>query len=229
MFYILDKVSTVCRLAIDRNARAWPCDYAYRVWRPTKIVVDDALALCDPATVARSDLMATARVSSNFTGEIYYQKYNQQQRFYYMSKQKPDELVLFITFDSEDCSKSECSHYYIYGWICSVSDSSCTSCIFQRQRLELAFGRRPSGKHWFQGYCHDEEGLKLGDCLICNGSFWKDLEFSYWLQALYILPNNAYIIKIMQRKILLCEIKEQLLTCLIYFVTVGLAAMEFTN
>jgi len=72
------------------------------VWRPLKEpILDSPLALCDSRTVRSEDLVATDQVTRKLAGEIYYVKYNPEQRWHYLSNQKKDEVVVFKSYDSE--------------------------------------------------------------------------------------------------------------------------------
>ena len=71
-------------------------------WRPLKHVVQNApLAFCDFASVDAADLIATDRPSREYVGEVYYMKYNCDQKWYWLSQQTPDELSLFMSYDSD--------------------------------------------------------------------------------------------------------------------------------
>ncbi|RDW67050.1 hypothetical protein BP5796_09799 [Coleophoma crateriformis] len=75
------------------------------VWRPLYgKVEDDPLAICDCFTIdPDKDLVAADRISpgQEYVGEIYYVKHNEQQKWYYLSSQTPEELLAFVSFDSE--------------------------------------------------------------------------------------------------------------------------------
>jgi hypothetical protein len=83
-----------------------------RIWRPLNAVVDAPLAICDPVSVKQEDLLRVSRVTPEFTGENFYLKYNPQQTYYFFSNQKPDELTLFSSFNSDFPEKSEASPFY---------------------------------------------------------------------------------------------------------------------
>ncbi|KAI0192131.1 hypothetical protein F4808DRAFT_443267 [Astrocystis sublimbata] len=82
------------------------------LWRPLyHPVVDSALAVCDFNTVSPSDLVATDHVNSDYHSEIYYMKYNREQQWYWLREQTPDEVLMFITFDSDSGSDAKyCPH-----------------------------------------------------------------------------------------------------------------------
>ncbi|KAI1369716.1 hypothetical protein F5Y08DRAFT_291191 [Xylaria arbuscula] len=71
-------------------------------WRPIKPVDTSPMAFCDPQTVGEKDLVPTDLVSEDYDGETYSFKYNPQHRFYWLKDQQPDELCVFVTFDSLD-------------------------------------------------------------------------------------------------------------------------------
>jgi len=58
------------------------------VWRPEIPVGQAPLAVCDNQTLRASDLLETDQVNSKYQGEIYFVKFNERQRFYYLSNQQ---------------------------------------------------------------------------------------------------------------------------------------------
>ncbi|KAK3358834.1 hypothetical protein B0T25DRAFT_77298 [Lasiosphaeria hispida] len=82
------------------DAREWRVQIV-NLWRPLyRPVVDSALALCDYRSLSPSDLVAADHVNPDYHGEIYYLKYNPKQEWYWLREQRPEEAVLFISFDS---------------------------------------------------------------------------------------------------------------------------------
>lgn len=74
----------------------------HSVWRPLCAQVDDApLAFCDPRSVDVRDLIAIDRPGADFGGEMYVLRHAEQQRWYYLSHQKPNEVFVFVTWDSD--------------------------------------------------------------------------------------------------------------------------------
>ncbi|KAI1330539.1 hypothetical protein F5Y16DRAFT_408459 [Xylariaceae sp. FL0255] len=71
-------------------------------WRPVKPIDASPLALCDAQTVDEKDLVPTDLVSEDYVGETYSFKYNPRHRFYWLKDQQPDELCVFVTFNSLD-------------------------------------------------------------------------------------------------------------------------------
>jgi hypothetical protein len=79
------------------------------VWRPIHHPVEDApLAFCDYRTISDDDLVASDRVSVQYNGEVYYLTYSDQQKWYFFSKQLPDEVAVFVSFDSDPGEDVEC-------------------------------------------------------------------------------------------------------------------------
>lgn len=78
-----------------------------RLWRPFQAVEEAPLALCDASSLGRHDLIHVARPAADFVGEVAYVKFNPDQRWYWLSDQQPDELLLFSSYDSMDSTKSE--------------------------------------------------------------------------------------------------------------------------
>lgn len=74
----------------------------FSVWRPLNGTVEDApLAFCDWSSVHVKDFIATDRPSREYVGEVYYPVYSDDQRWYWLSDQSPEELSVFLSYDSE--------------------------------------------------------------------------------------------------------------------------------
>lgn len=72
------------------------------VWRPlTNAVQDYPLAICDGSTVDRADLVEADHIRRQYMGSTMYLKHNQNQRFYYMSNQTKEDVLMFKNFDSD--------------------------------------------------------------------------------------------------------------------------------
>ena len=69
-------------------------------WMPIKTIDASPLALCDYHTLSFHDLVETDLVSEDYVGETYSVKHNPDHRFYWLSKQQPDDLCIFVVFDS---------------------------------------------------------------------------------------------------------------------------------
>ncbi|KAG5781164.1 hypothetical protein H9Q73_005188 [Fusarium xylarioides] len=79
-------------------------------WRPVNHpVANYPLAICHPATVdIEQDAIATDRVSPEFQGENYYLKFRSRHKWYWLSGQQPNELLIFVSFDSAQDSQTSC-------------------------------------------------------------------------------------------------------------------------
>jgi hypothetical protein len=81
----------------------------HSVWRPLIDAVEDwPLALCDGATVDPSDLVEADHIRRHYMGSTLYLKRNASHRFYYMSKQSKDDVVIFKNFDSDSNAQATC-------------------------------------------------------------------------------------------------------------------------
>ncbi|ETS78888.1 hypothetical protein PFICI_08741 [Pestalotiopsis fici W106-1] len=77
------------------------------IWRPIRGPVEDyPLALCDGTSVSDVDLIACDHVRRNFKGETIYPYYSPNQKWYYLSKQEKDEVLLIKMFDSDPSVKA---------------------------------------------------------------------------------------------------------------------------
>jgi hypothetical protein len=85
------------------------------VWRPIKVVESAPFALCDASTVAESDLC-----DSEVRGGLgdpnrptlygYAVSFNENQRWYYVPKMRPDEVLAFKLFDSDSSAVQWTAH-----------------------------------------------------------------------------------------------------------------------
>lgn len=80
------------------------------VWRPLVDPVEDyPLALVDARSLADDDLVDTERRAPNHVGEIQLALHSDRQRWFYYPQMRPDEVLLFRTFDSIDGGRRPCS------------------------------------------------------------------------------------------------------------------------
>ena len=71
------------------------------VWRSIGGTVNSTpLALCDASSVAPEDLVSVKRQAKDRIGEIQLPIYNPAHRWYYFPELRPDEALLFKTYDS---------------------------------------------------------------------------------------------------------------------------------
>ncbi|KAF2175459.1 hypothetical protein K469DRAFT_647092 [Zopfia rhizophila CBS 207.26] len=75
---------------------------AVNVWKPLSCPVDEwPLAVCDGTTVKPNDLVETDSIRQGSISTNYYVKHNEDQKWYFLQKQTPDEALIFKHFDSE--------------------------------------------------------------------------------------------------------------------------------
>ncbi|OAL45364.1 hypothetical protein IQ07DRAFT_684291 [Pyrenochaeta sp. DS3sAY3a] len=81
-------------------------------WKPLRYPVQDApLAVCDGSVVPPGDLVAVDLVRRTYTGETAFALPSRKFRWYYVSNQQADEVLLFKVFDSSDrCQANACPH-----------------------------------------------------------------------------------------------------------------------
>jgi hypothetical protein len=73
------------------------------LWRPiVSPLLDAPLAVCDARSVAPQDLVASDLVFRDRRGETYNLVYNPDQRWFYASAMRADEVLLLKCFDSRD-------------------------------------------------------------------------------------------------------------------------------
>ena len=66
------------------------------------------MALCDFRSVATEDLVAVDRVFPDQETQGYYLRYNSRQRFYWISHQTPEELLLMTQYDTKPGMHARC-------------------------------------------------------------------------------------------------------------------------
>lgn len=64
------------------------------------VIEDNPLGLLDPRSVKPCDILEADNITNKWEGEIFLIKHNSEQRWWYLSKQKRNELWLFVAFDS---------------------------------------------------------------------------------------------------------------------------------
>jgi len=108
----------VCRYLSDKQIQLYLRNKDWRVrvvnaWRPVSWTVGDApIAFCDYHTIDKEDLVPTDRPWKGLAREIYNIKWNSSQRWYWIRDQTPDEVTLFLNWDSSpiDGGPEFCAH-----------------------------------------------------------------------------------------------------------------------
>ena len=81
------------------------------LWRPISGPIEDhPMAVCDGQTMDATKLIETDMIRGNYTGTMLYPQYeaNSARRWYYMSEQETQDVLLFKGFDTkEDSVKCE--------------------------------------------------------------------------------------------------------------------------
>lgn len=85
------------------------------LWRPLYHTVQDRpLAVCDGSTVDQADLVRTDYVRRDDVQETMYLLHNDRQKWYYLSRQTPDDVLLIKIYDSSQDVKAISKPYYLY-------------------------------------------------------------------------------------------------------------------
>ncbi len=74
---------------------------------------DNPLAVCDARSVEVTDLIAADRIIPTRVGELYYVKYNPNQRWYWLEKMKPSEPFVMAMYDSHGGDDAKCQFWQI--------------------------------------------------------------------------------------------------------------------
>ncbi|MCJ1310491.1 hypothetical protein MMC25_004155 [Agyrium rufum] len=79
------------------------------IWRPFKSPVYDwPLAICDGRTVPAENLVEVDMVRRSYVGSNMFVLFGERCRWYYLREQRPDEVLLFKQFDSNDDAGVRC-------------------------------------------------------------------------------------------------------------------------
>lgn len=65
------------------------------------VLEDNPLAVCDARSVDPADLVISDRVLPNEYWTLYFLKHNPEQRWHWLSKQTPGELMLMLMYDTK--------------------------------------------------------------------------------------------------------------------------------
>jgi len=81
------------------------------VWKPLRLPVRDwPLAVCDASTVDLHDLVDMDVLYPNYLAENRMVHFNENQRWYWLPDQSPDEVIVFKAVDSDRMDSSPCPH-----------------------------------------------------------------------------------------------------------------------
>lgn len=84
-------------------------DQISSVWRPLNSVVQDyPLAVCAGSTVDHADLVEADHIRRQYMGSTMYLQHNPEQKFYYMSNQTSEDVLIFKNFDSDRRVPAQC-------------------------------------------------------------------------------------------------------------------------
>lgn len=78
--------------------------------------------MCDPRTVDKNDVFETDQVGPYYSGEMCYLRYNEEQRWYWLSNQTSDEVSLFVCYDTHPPSD------VLNCWCLSLKQSPASCC-----------------------------------------------------------------------------------------------------
>ncbi len=100
-------MSSECRIP----TYTFKTDESYSVWRPLIESVEDwPLAICDGSTVKQSDLVEADHIRRHYMGSTMYLMPEENQKFYYMSRQNKEDVLIFKNFDSSPDVRARCKY-----------------------------------------------------------------------------------------------------------------------
>ena len=100
-------------------------------------MIDSPLAVCDGSTVASKDCIVGDVVRRDFIGNLLWVLPNAFHKWYYLGKQRPDEVLLMKMFDSALETNAKCKT--------SRSDSKSWPLTFGKGCPHAAFSMTPTG------------------------------------------------------------------------------------
>jgi len=102
------------------------------LWRPIRGPLRDApLAVCDAASVAPEDLVASDLVYRDRVGETYAVKYNRNHRWFYVPEMQPDEALLLKCFESKTDGRARFMPHTAF------EDPTAPADVLPRESIEL--------------------------------------------------------------------------------------------
>lgn len=84
----------------------------YSAWKPlVNPVQDNPITLCDYFSTEEKDLVTIEyHPTPQYAGEYYSLRYNEAQRWYWLSNQTAEELLLFLSYDSHPTHGVKCEY-----------------------------------------------------------------------------------------------------------------------
>lgn len=79
------------------------------IWVPYGHDIEDCpLAMCDASTVRQENLLIADHITRTYIGETVYPLYDPNAKWYYLSNQSPDEVLILKIFDSDENVPARC-------------------------------------------------------------------------------------------------------------------------
>lgn len=73
------------------------------------VLEDNPLAVCDARSIDPEDLIATDRVIPVRAGEVYYLRYNKNQRWHWLENMTIEEPLVMLMFDTHSEDQANCN------------------------------------------------------------------------------------------------------------------------
>lgn len=116
------------------------------IWRPIVDVVEDVpLALCDARTTTPEDMVETDHVRKHYLGAALYLMAREKYRWYYLHRQRKDEVTLLKMFDSDPDVEAKCEYFALL-WIKSWTLIPIQTVHMHRSSIPLCRRGRLLGK-----------------------------------------------------------------------------------
>src|SRR5580698_1479026 len=102
------------------------------VWRPIRGPIESSpLAVCDAASIAPDDFVASDLIYNDKVGETYRFKYNPNHRWFYFPLQQQDEAILLKCYDSKEDGRARFTAHT------SFEDPSSPASAAPRESIEV--------------------------------------------------------------------------------------------
>jgi hypothetical protein len=97
---------------------------------------DNPLAVCDAQTVEVTDLIAADRIIPTRVGELYYVRYNPNQRWYWLERMSPSEPFVMAMYDSHGGEDAKCQFQQIQCplWLLRLNILVCPHISFENPK-----------------------------------------------------------------------------------------------
>ena len=114
-------------------------DVPLSTWRSlVPILENNPLAVCDARSIDPEDLIPTDRVVPTRHGEVYYLRYNKDQKWCWLEHMRADEPLIMLMYDTHNEGQAKCKHSSVV-----LSHSSMTLVLLDCPHVPFTNSRAP--------------------------------------------------------------------------------------